>query len=72
MAKGKNKNNNGNGKRLASQQSVDQAVKSICEIKGTVLFNRKEKINRTVPFIAFRLKLAGAASLIWGWNNHEI
>ena len=25
-------NNNGNGKRLASQQSVDQAVKSICDI----------------------------------------
>ncbi len=31
MAKRK-KNNNGNGKRLASQQSVDQAVKSICDI----------------------------------------
>lgn len=26
------KNNNGNGKKLASQQSVDQAVKSICNI----------------------------------------
>ena len=28
----KRKNGNGNGKRLASQQSVDQAVKSICDI----------------------------------------
>lgn len=28
----KRKNNNGNGKRLATQQSVDQAVKSICDI----------------------------------------
>ncbi len=26
------KNNNGNGRRLATQQSVDQAVKSICDI----------------------------------------
>jgi len=26
------RNNNGNGKRLATQQSVDQAVKSICDI----------------------------------------
>lgn len=26
------KNNNGNGKKLATQQSVDQAVKSICDI----------------------------------------
>ncbi len=34
MARGRNKNNNvnGNGKRLATQQSVDQAVKSICDI----------------------------------------
>src|SRR3972149_1491868 len=28
----KRTNNNGNGKRLATQQSVDQAVKSICDI----------------------------------------
>ena len=28
----KHKNSNGNGKRLATQQSVDQAVKSICDI----------------------------------------
>ena len=26
------KKNNGNGKKLATQQSVDQAVKSICDI----------------------------------------
>jgi type I restriction enzyme M protein len=26
------KNSNGNGKKLATQQSVDQAVKSICDI----------------------------------------
>lgn len=32
MARGRKQNNNGNGKRLASQQSVDQAVKSICDI----------------------------------------
>ncbi|MDD5673923.1 MAG: N-6 DNA methylase [Chitinivibrionales bacterium] len=34
MARGqkKNGNNNGNGNRLATQQSVDQAVKSICNI----------------------------------------
>lgn len=34
MARGQKKNNNknGNGKRLATQQSVDQAVKSICDI----------------------------------------
>jgi len=32
MANGRMKNNNGNGKRLATQQSVDQAVKSICDI----------------------------------------
>jgi len=33
MAKGKSNNNrNGNGRRLATQQSVDQAVKSICDI----------------------------------------
>jgi type I restriction enzyme M protein len=32
MAHGRKKNNNGNGKRLATQQSVDQAVKSICDI----------------------------------------
>ncbi len=34
MAFGRKKknNNNGNGKRLATQQSVDQAVKSICDI----------------------------------------
>lgn len=34
MARGRKKNNNvnGNGKRLATQQSVDQAVKSICNI----------------------------------------
>ncbi len=32
MAKRKNGNCNGNGKRLATQQSVDQAVKSICDI----------------------------------------
>jgi type I restriction enzyme M protein len=28
----KQKNGNGNGRRLATQQSVDQAVKSICDI----------------------------------------
>jgi len=32
MARGPRKNNNGNGKKLATQQSVDQAVKSICDI----------------------------------------
>ena len=32
MARGRKKNNNGNGKRLVTQQSVDQAVKSICDI----------------------------------------
>jgi type I restriction enzyme M protein len=34
MARGrkKNSNGNGNGRRLATQQSVDQAVKSICDI----------------------------------------
>jgi len=32
MARGQKKNNNGNGKRLATPQSVDQAVKSICDI----------------------------------------
>jgi type I restriction enzyme M protein len=32
MARGRKQNNNVNGKRLASQQSVDQAVKSICDI----------------------------------------
>jgi len=32
MAKKKNGNGNGNGKRLATPQSVDQAVKSICDI----------------------------------------
>jgi type I restriction enzyme M protein len=32
MPRGVKKNNNGNGKRLATQQSVDQAVKSICDI----------------------------------------
>lgn len=32
MVRGRKKNNNGNGKRLATQQSVDQAVKSICDI----------------------------------------
>ncbi len=32
MARGRKRNNNGNGKRLATQQSVDQAVKSICDI----------------------------------------
>jgi len=32
MARGVKKNNNGNGKRLVTQQSVDQAVKSICDI----------------------------------------
>lgn len=32
MARGRKKNNNGNGRRLATQQSVDQAVKSICDI----------------------------------------
>jgi type I restriction enzyme M protein len=34
MARGRKKNNNGNGngKRLATPQSVDQAVKSICDI----------------------------------------
>lgn len=32
MARGRKNNGNGNGKRLATQQSVDQAVKSICDI----------------------------------------
>jgi type I restriction enzyme M protein len=32
MARGRKQSNNGNGKRLATQQSVDQAVKSICDI----------------------------------------
>jgi len=32
MARERKQNNNGNGKRLATQQSVDQAVKSICDI----------------------------------------
>jgi type I restriction enzyme M protein len=32
MAKRKGNNGNGNGRRLATQQSVDQAVKSICDI----------------------------------------
>lgn len=32
MAKGRKKNGNGNGRRLATQQSVDQAIKSICDI----------------------------------------
>ena len=32
MARGRKQNNNANGKRLATQQSVDQAVKSICDI----------------------------------------
>jgi type I restriction enzyme M protein len=32
MAKGQKKKNNGNGKKLATQQSVDQAIKSICDI----------------------------------------
>ncbi len=32
MAKKKKNNGNGNGKKLATQQSVDQAVKSICNI----------------------------------------
>src|SRR2546425_10675352 len=32
MAKPKNDNGNGNGRKLATQQSVDQAVKSICDI----------------------------------------
>jgi type I restriction enzyme M protein len=32
MAKGQKKNNNGNGKKLATQQSVDQAIKGICDI----------------------------------------
>jgi type I restriction enzyme M protein len=32
MAKGQKKSNNGNGKKLATQQSVDQAIKSICDI----------------------------------------
>lgn len=34
MARGRknNGNRNGNGRRLATQQSVDQAVKSICDI----------------------------------------
>jgi len=32
MARGRKTNNNGNGNRLATQQSVDQAVKSICDI----------------------------------------
>src|SRR5436309_6479595 len=32
MAKRNKGNENGNGRRLATQQSVDQAVKSICDI----------------------------------------
>ena len=32
MARGREKSKNGNGKRHATQQSVDQAVKSICDI----------------------------------------
>lgn len=32
MTRGRTKNNSGNGIRLATQQSVDQAVKSICDI----------------------------------------
>jgi type I restriction enzyme M protein len=32
VAKRKNDNGNGNGRRLATQQSVDQAVKGICDI----------------------------------------
>lgn len=32
MARGRTTNNNSNGKRLTTQQSVDQAVKSICDI----------------------------------------
>ncbi|MHB9108551.1 MAG: N-6 DNA methylase [Armatimonadota bacterium] len=32
MPRGQKKNGNGNSKRLATQQSVDQAVKSICDI----------------------------------------
>ena len=32
MARGRKNNGNGNGKRLVTQQSVDQAVKSICDI----------------------------------------
>lgn len=32
MARGHKTNNNGNGNRLTTQQSVDQAVKSICDI----------------------------------------
>jgi len=32
MVRGRKKNNNGNGRRLATQQSVDQVVKSICDI----------------------------------------
>ena len=32
MVRGRRNNNNGNGKRHATQQSVDQAVKSICDI----------------------------------------
>ncbi len=32
MTMAKQKKNNGNGKRLATQQSVDQAIKSICDI----------------------------------------
>jgi type I restriction enzyme M protein len=32
MARQKIGNGNGNGRRLATQQSVDQAVKSICDI----------------------------------------
>ena len=31
MARGLKKENNGKGKRLATQQSVDQAIKSICD-----------------------------------------
>ncbi|MFH1158293.1 MAG: N-6 DNA methylase [Pseudomonadota bacterium] len=32
MPRGRKNNGNGNGRRLATQQSVDQAVKSICDI----------------------------------------
>ncbi len=32
MARGRRNSNNGNGRRLATRQSVDQAVKSICDI----------------------------------------
>ena len=32
MARGRKKQENGNGKKLATQQSVNGAVKSICDI----------------------------------------